>query len=57
LSPKPAGFIHGHSSPRYTITTSASFESGLAASLFGPIIAVVAGRIGTILVVLIAVQV
>ena len=30
-----------------------SFESGLAASLFGPIIAVVAGGIGTILVVLI----
>ena len=29
-----------------------SFESGLAASLFGPIIAVVAGGIGTILVVL-----
>ncbi len=30
-----------------------SFESGLAASLFGPIIAVVAGGIGTIIVVLI----
>jgi MFS family permease len=30
-----------------------SFESGLAASLFGPLIAVVAGGIGTILVVLI----
>jgi MFS family permease len=30
-----------------------SFESGLAASLFGPIVAVVAGGIGTILVVLI----
>jgi MFS family permease len=30
-----------------------SFESGLAAALFGPIIAVVAGGIGTILVVLI----
>jgi hypothetical protein len=29
-----------------------SFESGLAASLFGPVIAVVAGGIGTILVVL-----
>jgi MFS family permease len=34
-----------------------SFESGLAASLFGPIIAVVAGGIGTILVVLIVAQV
>ena len=33
-----------------------SFESGLAASLFGPIIAVVAGGIGTILVVLIVVR-
>jgi len=30
-----------------------SFESGLAASLFGPLIAVVAGGVGTILVVLI----
>jgi hypothetical protein len=30
-----------------------SFESGLAAALFGPIVAVVAGGIGTILVVLI----
>jgi len=30
-----------------------SFESGLAASLFGPLIAVVAGGIGMILVVLI----
>jgi hypothetical protein len=29
-----------------------SFESGLAASLLGPVIAVVAGGIGTILVVL-----
>jgi hypothetical protein len=29
-----------------------SFESGLAASLFGPVIAVVAGGVGTILVVL-----
>jgi MFS family permease len=34
-----------------------SFESGLAASLFGPIIAVVAGGIGTILVVLIVARV
>jgi MFS family permease len=34
-----------------------SFESGLAASLFGPIIAVVAGGIGTILVVLIVAHV
>jgi hypothetical protein len=30
-----------------------SFESGLAASLFGPVIAVVAGGVGTIIVVLI----
>jgi hypothetical protein len=29
-----------------------SFESGLAASLFGPILAVVAGGVGTIIVVL-----
>jgi len=34
-----------------------SFESGLAASLVGPIIAVVAGGIGTIIVVLIVAQV
>ena len=34
-----------------------SFESGLAASLFGPIVAVVAGGIGTILVVLIVARV
>ena len=34
-----------------------SFESGLAATLFGPIIAVVAGGIGTILVVLIVAKV
>src|SRR5690349_1226175 len=34
-----------------------SFESGLAASLFGPIIAVVAGGIGTILVVMIVARV
>jgi MFS family permease len=34
-----------------------SFESGLAASLFGPIIAVVAGGIGTVLVVLIVARV
>jgi MFS family permease len=34
-----------------------SFESGLAAALFGPIIAVVAGGIGTILVVLIVAKV
>jgi hypothetical protein len=34
-----------------------SFESGLAASLFGPMIAVVAGGIGTILVVLIVARV
>jgi MFS family permease len=34
-----------------------SFESGLAASLFGPIIAVIAGGIGTILVVLIVARV
>ena len=34
-----------------------SFESGLAASLFGPILAVVTGGIGTILVVLIVVRV
>ena len=34
-----------------------SFESGLAASLFGPILAVVAGGIGTILVVLIVARV
>jgi MFS family permease len=34
-----------------------SFESGLAASLIGPIAAVVAGGIGTILVVLIVAQV
>ena len=34
-----------------------SFESGLAASLFGPVIAVVAGGIGTILVVLIVARV
>jgi MFS family permease len=34
-----------------------SFESGLAASLFGPIIAVIAGGIGTILVVLILARV
>ena len=34
-----------------------SFESGLAASLFGPIIAVVAGGMGTILVVLIVAKV
>ena len=34
-----------------------SFESGLAAALFGPVIAVVAGGIGTILVVLIVARV
>ena len=34
-----------------------SFESGLAAALFGPLIAVVAGGIGTILVVLIVARV
>jgi hypothetical protein len=34
-----------------------SFESGVAASLFGPIIAVVAGGIGTIIVVLIVARV
>jgi MFS family permease len=34
-----------------------SFESGLAASLFGPIIAVVAGGIGTVIVVLIVARV
>jgi MFS family permease len=34
-----------------------SFESGVAASLFGPILAVVAGGIGTILVVLIVARV
>jgi MFS family permease len=34
-----------------------SFESGLAASLFGPVLAVVAGGIGTILVVLIVARV
>ena len=34
-----------------------SFESGLAASLFGPILAVVAGGIGTILVVMIVARV
>ncbi len=34
-----------------------SFESGLAASLFGPVIAVVAGGIGTIFVVLIVARV
>jgi MFS family permease len=34
-----------------------SFESGLAASLFGPIVAVVAGGIGTILVVFIVARV
>lgn len=34
-----------------------SFESGIAASLFGPIVAVVAGGIGTILVVLIVARV
>jgi hypothetical protein len=34
-----------------------SFESGLAASIFGPIVAVVAGGIGTILVVLIVARV
>lgn len=34
-----------------------SFESGLAAALFGPILAVVAGGIGTILVVLIVARV
>ena len=34
-----------------------SFESGLAASLFGPVIAVVAGGIGTILVVLVVARV
>jgi len=34
-----------------------SFESGLAASVFGPIVAVVAGGIGTILVVLIVAKV
>jgi len=34
-----------------------SFESGLAAALFGPIVAVVAGGIGTILVVLIVARV
>jgi MFS family permease len=34
-----------------------SFESGLAASLFGPIIAVVAGGVGTIIVVLIVARV
>jgi MFS family permease len=34
-----------------------SFESGLAASLFGPIIAVAAGGMGTILVVLIVAHV
>jgi hypothetical protein len=34
-----------------------SFESGLAASLFGPILAVVAGGFGTILVVLIVARV
>ena len=34
-----------------------SFESGLAASRFSPIIAVVAGGIGTILVVLIVARV
>jgi hypothetical protein len=31
-----------------------SFESGFAAALFGPIVAVVGGGIGTILVVLLA---
>jgi MFS family permease len=34
-----------------------SFESGLAASLFGPVVAVVAGGIGTIIVVLIVARV
>jgi MFS family permease len=34
-----------------------SFESGLAAALFGPVIAVVAGGVGTILVVLIVARV
>jgi len=34
-----------------------SFESGLAAALFGPVIAVVAGGIGTILVVLIVARI
>jgi MFS family permease len=34
-----------------------SFESGVAASLIGPVLAVVAGGIGTILVVLIVAQV
>ena len=34
-----------------------SFELGLAASLFGPLIAVVAGGIGTILVVLIVARI
>ncbi len=34
-----------------------SFESGLAASLLGPIVAVVAGGIGTVLVVLVVAQI
>jgi len=34
-----------------------SFESGLAAALFGPVIAVVAGGIGTIIVVLIVARI
>jgi hypothetical protein len=34
-----------------------SFESGLAASLLGPVLAVVAGGIGTILVVLVVARV